>query len=192
MDDDKTTKAFPPWAVNFGKAWYDEQVKWTEKLAKNHFLPFFDERRIELDIQIEGSIYAKWPDPREEEIAWIPYLEAATPVVPETDRAYKRCIETQPRDGVPQGQVIHHTDWPHSVIYPGTLRHFAVYIPPGMTQGDEVALLCIPDGFVHLGFLKLPTVLDNMIHDKRLPPICAVFLQSGYIWEAGRFQRNSS
>ncbi|MEO7099601.1 MAG: alpha/beta hydrolase-fold protein [Luteolibacter sp.] len=101
---------------------------------------------------------------------------------------YSDAPETKARDGVPHGQVFEFTmDSKDSEIYPGIAknqpgtvpyqRKVAVYVPAQYKPGSEAAFIVAQDGLGYRGFL--PNVLDNMIHEKRLPVIVAVMINSG-------------
>jgi enterochelin esterase family protein len=99
--------------------------------------------------------------------------------VPESDRQYKRCPEATERDDVPKGTLVRHDNWAESVVYSGTKRNFVVYLPP-VSKSEELAVMCVIDGFAHLNYAKLPTILDNLLHEGRIPPTMAIFLQPGW------------
>ena len=74
-----------------------------------------------------------------------------------------------------------------SKIYPGIAknrpppapykRKIAVYVPKQYVAGTPVPFLLAQDG---LGYVNtLPKVLDNMIHDRRLPVMIAIMINSG-------------
>lgn len=120
---------------------------------------------------------------------------------------YVRAPELRPRPGVPRGQlsafVMRSQD---SAIYPGVrridnevtrrrdaygnrlaaaaelqsepapyLRTVWVYVPAGAR--GALPLLCVQDGHHYLNLL--PPVLDNLIAEGRVPPLCAVLVDSG-------------
>ena len=67
-----------------------------------------------------------------------------------------------------------------SKIYPGLngpyKRHVAVYIPHGYVAGTAAPFIVIQDAMTQG---SLPKILDNMIHEHRLPSMIAVFIASG-------------
>ncbi|HEY3779722.1 MAG TPA: alpha/beta hydrolase-fold protein [Fimbriimonadaceae bacterium] len=100
---------------------------------------------------------------------------------------YANAPELTPRDGVPKGQVYHFTmDSADSHIYPGISktqpgtvpyhRNVTVYVPSQYKPGSPARLIVSQDS---MGKNILPTILDNMINDHKLPPIVAVMLDSG-------------
>lgn len=97
---------------------------------------------------------------------------------------YKAAPETKVREDVPKGKMKSFTmDRKDSKFYPindklknNPTRKISVYIPSQYVPGTPVAFAVIQDQ----SFMKLlPTILDNMIHDKRLPVIVAIFVANG-------------
>ncbi len=85
------------------------------------------------------------------------------------------------KDDVPKGTVSEFTMDSHdSKIYPGLngpyKRKGAVYIPNGYVKGTAAPFLVVQDA---MRKDLLPKILDNMIHDHRLPPMIVIFLASG-------------
>jgi len=100
---------------------------------------------------------------------------------------YADAPELMPREGTPKGKVVHFTmDSTTSKIYPGISktmpgvvpyhRNVTVYVPSQYVPGKPAPLIVSQDS---MGRGELPTILDNMIADHRLPPIVAVMLDSG-------------
>lgn len=101
---------------------------------------------------------------------------------------YSRAGEIQPRATVPQGAVYHFVmDSAESKIFPGIAkdrpgelvpyhRRVTLYVPSQYVPGTAAPFLVSQDS---MGQGILPTILDNMIADHRLPPIVAVMLDSG-------------
>lgn len=101
---------------------------------------------------------------------------------------YADAPELAVRDGVPQG-VLHEftmnsTD---SKIYPGIAknqtgtvpyqRQVVVYVPQQYVPGTPAPFIMAQDG---LGYRNtLPKVLDNLINEKRVPPMIAIMINSG-------------
>lgn len=106
-----------------------------------------------------------------------------------TSPPYAPAPENAPREGVPQGKVVtFHMDMADSKFYPPTPgrggapptpREVNVYIPAQYVPGTPAPLLFCHDA---MGMHDnppapyLPTILDNMIHDKRLPAMVAVMV----------------
>jgi enterochelin esterase-like enzyme len=101
---------------------------------------------------------------------------------------YTDAPELTVKDGVPRGMVHEFTmDSKDSKIYPGIAkrqpgvvpyqRKVWVYVPKQYTPGTPAPFIVAQDGG---GYLKaLVPTLDTMIHEKRLPVMAAVFINSG-------------
>jgi enterochelin esterase-like enzyme len=103
---------------------------------------------------------------------------------------YANAPELTPRDNVPKGMVYEFTmDSTDSKIYPGISktapgmvvpyhRRVSVYVPGQYVPGSPAPLIVSQDSMGARN-RQLPTILDNMIADHRLPPIVAVMIDSG-------------
>jgi iron(III)-enterobactin esterase len=101
---------------------------------------------------------------------------------------YSDAPETQVQPGVPKGRIHEFTmESKDSKIYKGIAkgregvvpyqRKVAVYVPDSHQPSQEMPFLLVQDG---IGYRDLTSrVLDNMIHEKRLPPMVAIFINSG-------------
>jgi enterochelin esterase-like enzyme len=101
---------------------------------------------------------------------------------------YANCPEMTPRDGVPQGKIFHFTmESTDSHFYPGISktspgqtvpyhRGVTVYVPSQYVAGTAAPFLISQDS---VGRGEMPTVLDNMIADHRLPAMVAIFIDNG-------------
>jgi len=80
------------------------------------------------------------------------------------------------RPGVPAGKV-------EKFKLASTLlkneRDIAVYTPPGYGRGAApLGLLIVFDGEWYLTLVPTPTILDNMLADRKIPPLVAVFVDN--------------
>jgi enterochelin esterase-like enzyme len=96
--------------------------------------------------------------------------------------AYPTAPELAKRIGVPEGKVIEFVmNSSESKIYPGAngpiQRHVCVYVPAGYVAGTEVPVIVSADAYGMR--YNLPTILDNMIYDQRLPALAAVMIDNG-------------
>ncbi len=101
---------------------------------------------------------------------------------------YMRAPELTARPEVPKGMVYHFTmDSTDSKIYPGIAknapgqvvpykRNVSVYVPSQYVAGTPAPFMITQDS---MGGGIVPTILDNMIADKRLPVMVAIFINSG-------------
>jgi enterochelin esterase-like enzyme len=99
---------------------------------------------------------------------------------------YAPAPELTPKDGVPKGRVETFTmNAADSKFYPDTglrgatpTRTVTVYIPSQYVAGTAAPLIVSCDAYGARNN-QLPTILDNMIAEKRLPPIIAVMIANG-------------
>jgi len=101
---------------------------------------------------------------------------------------YADSPELTPRDGVPKGSVIQFTmDSHESAIYPGIAksapgqvvpytRSVTVYIPAEYKSGDAAPFMVCQDS---MGRGYLPTILDNLISEHKVPVLVAIMIDSG-------------
>ena len=63
----------------------------------------------------------------------------------------------------------------------GRPAHTTLYLPPGFDAASTVPhpLLVVHDGGDYLHYAQLKTVLDNLIHRRRVPPLVAAFSHPG-------------
>jgi enterochelin esterase-like enzyme len=99
-----------------------------------------------------------------------------------TGPGYPTAPELARRAGVPEGKVIefvmNSTD---SKFYPGVnggfQRHVCVYVPAQYVPGTAAPVIVSADAYGMR--YNLPTILDNMINDQRLPVMVAVMIDNG-------------
>ena len=96
--------------------------------------------------------------------------------------AYPTAPELARRSGVPEGKVIEFVmNSSESKFYPGAnggfQRHVCVYVPAGYVAGTELPVIVSADAYGMR--YNLPTILDNMIYDQRLPAMAAVMIDNG-------------
>ena len=85
--------------------------------------------------------------------------------------------------GVPQGKVTS-GQFKDSQIFPGTTRDYSVYVPAQYNTGEPAGLMVFMDGGGYAnpqGGFRVPTVFDNLIHQKKMPITIAVFVNPGTI-----------
>ncbi len=95
--------------------------------------------------------------------------------------SYTDAPELKIKDGVPRGALHDFTmDSSDNKIYPGLKgpykRKVSVYIPHGYVVGRAAPFIVIQDAMTKD---ILPKILDNMISQRRLPPMVAIFISSG-------------
>jgi len=101
---------------------------------------------------------------------------------------YANAPELTPQDNVPKGKVYRFTmNSTDSKLYPGISktapgqvvpyqRQVTVYVPSQYEAGKPAPFFVSQDS---MGAGILPTILDNMIAAKRLPPMVAIMINSG-------------
>ncbi len=101
---------------------------------------------------------------------------------------YTDAPELKVKEGVPQGTLYEFTmDSTDSKVYPGIAKNQAgvvpytrkvcVYVPKQYVAGKPAPFIVVQDGIHYTN--TLPKILDNMIHEKRLPVMIAVMINSG-------------
>ena len=120
------------------------------------------------------------------EIAKLSDLPAWTPAAVDGDYStgpgYPTAPELAKRVSVPEGKVIEFVmNSAESKIYPGTnggfQRHVCVYVPAQYVPGTDAPVIVSADAYGMR--YNLPTILDNMIYDQRLPVLVAVMIDNG-------------
>jgi enterochelin esterase family protein len=93
---------------------------------------------------------------------------------------YKAATEYQRTDGTPQGKILRF-ELATSAIFPGAHdRDVAVYVPAQYASGTDAAVMVFQDGTNFFGFDgSIPTVLDNLIEQGKIPPLVGVFVSNG-------------
>lgn len=90
--------------------------------------------------------------------------------------------DSQRKEGVPKGKVID-LDWRESKVFPGTIRHYSVYVPAQYDPAKPAALMVFQDGHTYLkeqGDFRVPVVFDNLIAAKEMPVTIGVFIDPGF------------
>src|SRR5262245_647429 len=84
--------------------------------------------------------------------------------------------DSESHDNVPKGEVTKFT-FDHSKIFPGTTRDYWVYVPKQYDPAKPAPLMVFQDGIKY----KAPTVFDNLIHKKEIPPLISIFVTPGRV-----------
>src|SRR5690348_9744259 len=89
--------------------------------------------------------------------------------------------DSLPHEGVPQGKL----EGPklfHSRILANTTRKYWVYVPAQYDPAKPACVLVFQDGARAInpkGVLRVPTVMDNLIHRKEMPVTIGIFVTPG-------------
>ena len=126
----------------------------------------------------------------------LPTPDVTAPPTPDKDgnfvigSPYSPAPELTEKEGVPKGTVREFTmDSKDSKIYPGIARNqtgvvpytrqVAVYVPAQHVAGKPAPFIVVQDGMSPTYRNNLPPILDNLIHEKRVPPMVAVMVHNG-------------
>ncbi len=93
---------------------------------------------------------------------------------------YVQGPDSQQHEGVPAGVVTDH-QWT-SKIYPGTTRHYWVYVPAQYKPQMPAAVMVFQDGGWFedpKGPFRVPIVFDNLIHRGDMPVTIGIFIDPG-------------
>lgn len=86
-----------------------------------------------------------------------------------------------PQDGVPKGQILGPFEW-RSEIYPGTVRQYHLYVPRQYDASKPTPVFVVNDGLrLAENSLHVPTILDNLIHQGRVPVQIGIFVPPGTV-----------
>lgn len=101
--------------------------------------------------------------------------------------SYQWLPESQVQEGVPQGEIVEMGTFVSEKHFPGTERRWWVYVPANYSDASPpLKLIVFNDG---AGFVRgegnACTVLDNLIHQEKVPPMLAVFVNPGSIPRSG-------
>ncbi len=110
------------------------------------------------------------------------------------EESYPVPPEAEVQEGVPQGKL----EGPFklsSEIYPGTERDYWLYIPAQYDPQKPICTMIVQDGLSRAKEWRLPTIFDNLIHRKEIPPIIGIFVNPGVVPTTGektqpRFNRS--
>ena len=96
---------------------------------------------------------------------------------------YEYGPDSQRQNGVPQGKVTQHR-WEKSKVFPGTERDYWLYVPAQYDASKPASLMIFNDGGGYVrenGHSRVPIVLDNLIHQGKMPITIGIFINPGVI-----------
>ena len=96
------------------------------------------------------------------------------------EESYPVPPEAVPRENVPKGRIEGPFEF-RSAIFPGTVREYSVYVPAQYDPAKPPCLMILQDGPGMANGWKLPTVLDNLIHEGRIPVQIGIFVSPGVV-----------
>lgn len=87
---------------------------------------------------------------------------------------YQEALEIQTKPGVPQGRMV---DTTFTSVELNNQRPVRIYLPPGYdTSTERYPLVLFHDGLDYIRLGAVPTILDNLIAQRRIPPVISVFV----------------
>jgi len=89
------------------------------------------------------------------------------------------------KPGVPQGKISEKLIW-SSKIYPGMLCDYWIYVPAQYDARTPAAVMVWQDGEQHVkrnSDSRVPVVIDNLTHQKKIPVAVHVFISPGKVGE---------
>lgn len=113
-------------------------------------------------------------------LALILFLPAAL-AAQQPQSAYKLGPDSLPQKGVPEGKLVGPTLF-KSKVFDGTVRQYWVYVPQQYKDEKPACVLVFQDGARAInpkGVVRAPTVLDNLIAAKDIPPTIGIFITPG-------------
>jgi gluconolactonase len=86
--------------------------------------------------------------------------------------------ESKPQPNVPKGQMIKDI-YPaqDGSVFPGTEREYQIYLPANLDTTKPAPFMVFQDGVIY----NAPTVFDNLIAKKDLPPMIGIFIKPGVV-----------
>lgn len=93
-------------------------------------------------------------------------------------------IDSERQNGVPQGVVTHHKWTSHFFTTGETIRDYWLYVPDQYDPNTPVGLMVFQDGQAYIkedGQFRTPIVLDNLIHQKKIPVMIGLFISPGHL-----------
>ena len=88
--------------------------------------------------------------------------------------------DSQKKQGVPEGTIHGPFQW-KSQIFPGTVREYAVYVPQQYNPNQKACVMIVQDGLRKAQGWKVPTILDNLIHEGAIPVQIGIFISPGVV-----------
>jgi enterochelin esterase family protein len=97
---------------------------------------------------------------------------------------YKPSKDHQKQAGVPEGKVIDF-EWNNSKVFPGTDRKCWIYVPAQYDEKKPTNIMVFQDGGGYVDPKRVdnyvPTIFDNLIHQKEMPVTIGIFLNPGNV-----------
>ncbi len=91
--------------------------------------------------------------------------------------------DSKKKPNVPAGEIFE-GEFNDSTVFPGTRRHYWVYIPKQYSADKPAALMVFQDGRNYAkrdGGFNVPNVFDNLIHSGEMPTTIGLFVEPGVV-----------
>jgi sugar lactone lactonase YvrE/enterochelin esterase-like enzyme len=87
------------------------------------------------------------------------------------------------KPGVPEGTIEGPFDYlcENKQTFPGTTRQYWIYVPAQYDKSKPACVYVGQDGLGSARGWKLPTVMDNLIHEKAMPVTIGIFVNPGIV-----------
>jgi hypothetical protein len=98
---------------------------------------------------------------------------------------YPLTSDSLPQTGVPQGQLTGPFEF-HSRLFAGTVRRYWLFIPAQYSPQSPANVLVFQDGqraTATAGSLRVPQVMENLIHKHEMPVTIGIFITPGNLSE---------
>ena len=98
---------------------------------------------------------------------------------------YTLTPDSLPQPGVPRGQLEGPFEF-HSHIFTGTVRRYWLFIPAQYSSQSPASVLVFQDGqraTAPTGSLRIPQVMENLIHKHEMPVTIGIFITPGNLSE---------
>lgn len=108
-------------------------------------------------------------------------LSSISSLVKSDDSMYQLGPDSVRQEHVPRGNVTEHI-W-RSVVFPGTIRRYWVYVPTQYNDSTAAAVMVFQDGHAYVdesADFRVPVVFDNLIHADELPVMVGIFIDPGH------------
>jgi gluconolactonase len=93
------------------------------------------------------------------------------------DDDYKPGPDSLAQPGVAKGEMLKDTFTAQSSDFPGTVRDYQIYLPPGFDKTKAAPFMVFQDGVIY----EAPVVFDNLIAKKEIPPLIGIFIKPGVV-----------
>jgi len=110
---------------------------------------------------------------------------AAQPATARRPGEYPLTADSMPQAGVPPGRLEGPLEF-HSRIFPGTVRRYWIFVPAQYSADSPANVLVFQDGkraVAPAGSLRVPQVMENLIHKHEMPVTVGIFITPGNLSE---------